>query len=304
MKKEKNAEFRFYEKPPKEPILALLGEKWNRDYEGGELHFHNMLEIGYCYKGEGIMIIEGEEYHYEDGTFTFIPHNILHSTRSFVRSQWEFIYFDTEEFLGGVFQSERDKRIELMKEISELAVVLSAKQFPMLGSLFLMIFDLAHKKGNYYIETAKGAMFTAAMQIVRIGGEGNIGAKVGNGNKIVQALRYIRDNYKTDIRINELAELCHFSETHFRRIFMIEMNMSPIEYINLIRVQMSCELMKTGNDNMEHVAEAVGYQSISTFNRNFKKIIGNSPYQWKKQMESGLARKESYHIRAKKGWDF
>lgn len=301
----KDAEFRFYEKPQKEPILALLGEKWNRDYEGGELHFHNMLEIGYCYKGEGIVILNGEEHRYGEGTFTFIPHNILHTTKSFVRSQWEFLYFDIEEVFGNMFQSEMDKKRDLMKCVNELAVVLSKEQFPMLGTLFLMIFELAHTKGNYYIETTMSALFTAAMQIVRMSSDGNqVMGKSRSGSKITPALTYIRNNYKEDIKINELAEICHFSETHFRRIFMAEMNMSPIEYVNLIRVQMSCELMKQGYDNMEQVAEMVGYRSISTFNRNFKQIIGNSPYQWKKQMESGMARKESYHIRARKGWDF
>ena len=54
-KKKEELEFRFYEIPQNQPVLALLGEKWVQHYGSGvdRLHFHNYMEIGYCYGGEG-----------------------------------------------------------------------------------------------------------------------------------------------------------------------------------------------------------------------------------------------------------
>ena len=77
-------EFRFYEKPDQEPVIALTGEKWNRDYgEGNEaLHFHNMAEIGYCYNGKGQVVLDKESLDYQGGSFTFIPQNYSHTTIS------------------------------------------------------------------------------------------------------------------------------------------------------------------------------------------------------------------------------
>ena len=51
------------------PILALLGQKWVQNYgnDVDYLHFHNYLEIGYCYGGDGFMVLgEAREYPGED----------------------------------------------------------------------------------------------------------------------------------------------------------------------------------------------------------------------------------------------
>ena len=44
-------EFRYYQMSAGSPILALLGQKWVQNYgnDVDYLHFHNYLEIGYCY---------------------------------------------------------------------------------------------------------------------------------------------------------------------------------------------------------------------------------------------------------------
>ena len=47
-----------------------------------------------------------------------------------------------------------------------------------------------------------------------------------------------------DLRIDELAEYCHISETHLRRIFTTYMKMSSLEYINTIRIQAACDYLK------------------------------------------------------------
>lgn len=56
-------------------MLALLGEKWvqNYGYQIDYLHFHNLLEIGFCYSGEGIVILKEEELPYHGDMFTVVP---------------------------------------------------------------------------------------------------------------------------------------------------------------------------------------------------------------------------------------
>jgi hypothetical protein len=68
-KKKMKMEYRFYEVPEKCPVLALLGEKWvqNYGYQIDYLHFHNMMEIGVCYYGEGTIVLEDKEIPYDGG---------------------------------------------------------------------------------------------------------------------------------------------------------------------------------------------------------------------------------------------
>lgn len=58
-RKKPKMEFRYYQMPPGSPILALLGEKWVQNYgrDIDYLHFHNYLEIGFCYYGEGAVTL-------------------------------------------------------------------------------------------------------------------------------------------------------------------------------------------------------------------------------------------------------
>lgn len=305
-RKKEYAEFRFYEKPRKEPVLALTGECWNRKYGEGneELHFHNMVEIGYCFHGKGQVILNKKHHDYDDGFFTFIPQNYPHTTNSGIISHWGFLYFDAEELIWEAFKGNIYKAEKIRTSINKNAFVFSSKDVPYLGNLVLMLFDLISQGGNYSKDSIRCSLVNIILQILRIKCKDDQPTDTEGRSKIVSALEYISDHYRDDLMISDLAECCHLSETHFRRLFQNDMNMTPVEYINLIRVQAACDYMKKEDYHMEKVADRVGYQTMSTFNRNFKQIVGISPYQWKKQINAGASREGGYRVSAKKGWEF
>lgn len=92
------------------------------------------------------------------------------------------------------------------------------------------------------------------------------------------------------------------SETHFRRVFVRYLNMPPMEYLNLIRVQKACDHMRKSDDPMDIVAQKCGFATTSTFNRNFKKYLDASPYQWKINPDNYEHKLLNFHISALKGW--
>ena len=73
--------FCFYDIPRESYLLALYGAEWRRKYgsEGESLHFHNHLEVGYCFEGEGVIRLENGELPYFPQTFTVIPKNCPHA---------------------------------------------------------------------------------------------------------------------------------------------------------------------------------------------------------------------------------
>lgn len=58
-------------------------------------------------------------------------------------------------------------------------------------------------------------------------------------------------------------------ETHFRRLFSSCMSMGPLEYINLVRVQNACELLRKTDTLVSEIAFRCGFSTLSTFNRNY-----------------------------------
>ena len=78
--------------------------------------------------------------------------------------------------------------------------------------------------------------------------------------------------------------------------------MKPLDYLNMIRIDKACELIQNKDYAMEEIGFRVGYQTPSTFNRNFKKLTGKTPYQWKKEENRLGVSKKNYRISAKRGW--
>lgn len=129
------------------------------------------------------------------------------------------------------------------------------------------------------------------------------GIRQKNGfDQVRPALEYIRNHYAEPMKIAEIASVCHMSESHFRRLFEDNIGMTPVEYLNQVRVKKACDLIKKTGNSMEEIAAKVGFTTTSTFNRNFKRMIGTSPYQWKKQPDNFESRLSEFNILIEKGW--
>ncbi len=306
-KKKQAAEFRFYEIPMEEPVLALMGSKWIQVY--GEnidnQHFHNLLEIGICHYGDGDLIIEDDRYRFGPGMVACIPANILHVTRSDagVSAFWEYLYIDPELILRTCGKKNIQEIRELVEDINRNAFFIHNENDPLISGLIKAIFQEMQDKGPHYKETVKGITYSLLYAIARFNGrKANSLSGRPTSLQLENAISYVEQHYQEDFKILDLAKECHMSETHFRRIFQEKMNMTPIEYVNFVRVKKACEIIDKTDLSMEEVAMQVGFVTPSTFNRNFRKIIGTSPYQWKKRPENHEGKLLDYKISALKGW--
>ena len=102
MNEKKQVEFRYYDIPQGDILLALTGKGWNKEYGEGKdkLHFHNYFEVGHCYAGEGEMILGERELLFYPGCISLIPRRELHTTNTFgKKAGWEWMYFDIYEVL-------------------------------------------------------------------------------------------------------------------------------------------------------------------------------------------------------------
>ncbi len=305
-KKKKPAEFRFYEIPQDESVLALTGSKWIQVY--GEnihnMHFHNLLEIGYCHYGDGDLVIEDDTYRFDAGMISCIPANYLHVTRSDanVRAFWEYIYISPEDIVRQWGKSTQETR-QIMDAVGRKSFFVRVEECPAIAALIRAIFVEMQHRSAHYRECVRGMAYALLFEIARFNdmGEGQSAGK-SISLQLGSAIEYVDKNYPNNFKISDMANECHMSETHFRRIFQEKMNMTPVEYVNFVRVRKACELIDKTDISMEDVAEKVGFVTPSTFNRNFRRIIGTSPYQWKKRPDNHEGRLLDYKISALKGW--
>ncbi len=305
-KKKGSVEFRYYEVPREEAVLALMGNKWIQVY--GEninnLHFHNLIEIGYCHYGAGELVIEEDQYRFGAGMVSCIPANFLHVTKSDnnVRAFWEYLYISPADILKQQGKPMQETR-NIIDAVNRSAFFIKVEENPIFVTLIRAIFEEMQNKNTYYRECVGGLAYTLLYEIARFNGRGNAqSCGKNNSLQLENAIEYVERNYPNNFKIADLANECHMSETHFRRVFQEKMNMTPVEYVNFVRVKKACELIDKTDISMEDVAEKVEFITPSTFNRNFRRIIGTSPYQWKKRPDNHEGKLLEYKISALKGW--
>ena len=101
--------------------------------------------------------------------------------------------------------------------------------------------------------------------------------KAGN-QVILEKANYIRENPHLNFSIKDLAKQCGCSESHFRRLFKEQMDISPKQFIIKVKMQYAHQLMAEEKLYVKEVASIVGYD-IYEFSKQFKNVYKKSPTQ-------------------------
>ena len=311
-KKRDKIEFRFYELPQGESVLGLMGERWVGMYghkeRANELHFHNLFELGCCRQGSGSLILGEKQNQYHENMISMIPANYPHNTVSDEVSYWEYLFFDPTQLIHELFPNNARIQAEKLSFINQRADLLPTESCHVLAALAERILDELRDQRPYYRECVNYLMRALLLELLRLqeGKESESQWEINPDSalltQITPALRYIEENYREPIRAAHLARECGLSEVHFRRIFEDYMNMAPMDYVNLVRIQKACDLMSREDSSMDVIALECGFASVSTYTRNFKKILKTTPYQWKLKKDSYRSNLLTYNISALKGW--
>lgn len=294
---------------PNNQVLALLGKEWRRPYGDDirDLHFHNYMEIGICYEGGGKSIFRDCENVFEKGCITIVPPNYPHNniTEPGTVAFWEWMYFDIESVLQDMKELSFNKLDTeyILNVLYDSALFFHQEEYQKISNIILEIRRECDRKAYMYQEKLRGLLQGFVVELLRIHNvKDKIPRKDPRSFQIAPALIYVKKHYNEDIRIHDLAKVCNISESHFRRIFQECMNMTPNDYVNVARIQEASRLLLKSHATMEEIAFRVGYGNVSTFNRNFKKIIGMTPYQWKRSPDNYAGQMLDYKISALKGW--
>ncbi len=288
-KKKERIELRYYEMPQDEYVLALpegeRDERTGREKPG--LHFHNLMEIR-CYYGaeeEGAGDLRGlKALHIFPGNY---PHT-AEGEGEYAQAKADCFYVDPGQVIAQMYPKDRLRQKEMLQFISRQAYLLRETEAPRLFLLVRLIREEIIGALLYHMDSVRGLLYAFLTGLVRLNMDHGSGEKPpaqerdkAGASQITGALEYVRTEYMKQVRVANLAQACGMSETHFRRVFEEAMNMQPVDYINLVRIQNACEMMKKTDLSMDTIAKKVGFPTPSTFNRNFKKFLKTSPYQWK-----------------------
>ena len=96
-------------------------------------------------------------------------------------------------------------------------------------------------------------------------------------NQINRAIVWLRENYRESLHVEELAERLNMAPSTFHKHFKEITTISPLQYQKRLRLGEAQRLMLADNYDVIQAAFAVGYESANQFNREYKRLFGDSP---------------------------
>lgn len=97
------------------------------------------------------------------------------------------------------------------------------------------------------------------------------------GNQVAQAITWLKQNISTAVQIEELAEKVNMAPSTFHRHFKEVTTLSPLQFQKRLRLHEAQRLMLTDDLDAGSACAAVGYDSLSQFNREYKRLFGDPP---------------------------
>jgi YesN/AraC family two-component response regulator len=101
---------------------------------------------------------------------------------------------------------------------------------------------------------------------------------------ITKAKAFIEQNHAEDLSLGTVAKAVNTSTFYFCKMFKKATGINFTEYVSRVRIEKSKNLLLNPNLRVSEIAYEIGFQSLTHFNRVFKKIVGQSPTEYRGQL--------------------
>ena len=256
------------------------------------LHVHNGLEIGYCYQGSGVFFVDHKVLPFQAGDISVIFPNEAHiaQSRRGDPSQWKFFSVHLPSLLLSLTLEHPAELLTLGEGSQSFDNVLSPQvDGPLCFLARELMAELTDQKPGYE-DLVRSYLWAFARHLsrkpeFRESGSRKTDQQMRGIRAIGAALEHVSRHYSEEIEVKVLADLCFLSVPHFSRVFKTVMKVSPMEFVFAVRIKMAGVLLKSQPASVLDIAYEVGYSSITSFNRHFKRLKGVTPQQWRSGSE-------------------
>nr|MDA3816290.1 AraC family transcriptional regulator [Prolixibacteraceae bacterium] len=228
----------------------------------------------YNIDGYGHIKIADKEYFLQPDHFLIIPQNVPHAYYADKKNPWSIYWIH----LGG----EKSKFISASFSQPTLIEKTHTSRINERLSLFDEIFKCLEKGfGVEIMEYVNLCLPRLLATFTHLQQYRNINESITN-DPVSLAINYMLENLKSKLTLNQLAKEVKLSASYFSRIFQNKTGFPPIEYFNQLKIQHSCRLLDNRNLSIGDIAREIGLEDQFYYSRLFKKIINQSPREYRK----------------------
>ena len=261
---------------PKSSIHIGRGSRHRQVGSICELHRHDEIELLSVFEGVFCVKVYGKDYIGKSGDVIFINSGVPHETHTLEPSLTGLLQFKETAFLD----ADVARIIKYSARLNDLSgepvkILCSDEFFAMVNE----VFEEADAKRTAYDFYVKSGIYKILGFLFREGVLSDVDKLYNTKEmqKILPALVYINSSYAEDITLERVSAMLNFDPSYFCRLFKAAVGSTFTEYLSFVRICKAEKLLSETNDSIIAVSEAVGFSSVSYFNRIFKRFRGCTP---------------------------
>jgi AraC family transcriptional regulator of arabinose operon len=228
-------------------------------------------KIYYILEGEGRLVIDGKEYFPKPGQMCIMPANVRQSYEAISDDAYLKYWTHFTCSSGGIS----------IFDIIRVPYVIDIAQEAVQGRLEMifssMIGHYRHRTFVFNLMLESYIRELLAIYLEQAGIENVEISSTKDSDRQSMILKYIEDNLDKKISVEDVAREVYLHPNYFIKYFKKSFGISPARYINKRKIELACEMLGKGEQNISETALMLGYNDIYHFSKVFKKHTGFSP---------------------------
>ncbi|WP_298480902.1 AraC family transcriptional regulator [uncultured Maribacter sp.] len=288
----------FTQKPAFEAIEPDFGHSFTyQKFDENKLnknivwHYHPEIELVYVNGGSGKRQIGSHVSYYSNGDLILIGSNLPHCglTDNLTGNKSETVIQMKLDFLGSdFFKIPEMKKIQDLFEIANSGIAFSGKTKKIIGEKMevleyqtdfqrlLSILNILNNLAN----SPDGKLLNA---------EGfSLQTDIKDNDRINIVFNYVKNNFKEDIPLNQIADMVSMTVPSFCRYFKKITNKTFTQFVNEYRLVHASKLLAEKPLSITEVCFECGFNNFSHFNKSFKAFTGQNPSEYRNQLKTIL----------------
>ncbi|WP_310381175.1 AraC family transcriptional regulator [Flavobacterium sp.] len=248
-------------------------------------HFHPEFELTFIVAPIGTLRIGNYVGNFEGSDLVFIGSNIPHLNFDYgIKTEYEKVVLQIKEdfFKNDFIATPELASIYELFENSKRVVCFQGEIKEKVGKRLQAIHLLTHFE--QFIEVLSLFQILATTAEMTLLHDEPFENLYNNKEqlRLKVVYKFIENNYQRAISIEEISKLTNLSMAAFCRYFKKMTRLTFTEFLNQYRIEQAKRLLKS-DKNVTETCYDCGFESLSYFNRVFKKVVGKNPIQFKKK---------------------
>ena len=250
------------------------------------LHHHEEIQISHIINGNGKLLVGDSVHQFSAGDTYIIGSNLPHIFKSIPQEKDAHMVtvFFTEKSFGNEFfmlPYFKDLKPFFLNAATGFKVISNQKiiaqqlielQFQNRLKRFISFLELLEQLSQLSTEPLSSFIYSKTLS-------------VNEGERLQEIFDFVLKNFQQSISLDEISKMAFMTPNAFCKFFKQRTNKTFFQFLIELRIEHACQLLSSKKElNINLVSDQSGFNSISNFNKKFKKLKGITPTQYQQSL--------------------